>query len=797
MRWIASLLVLGCPVFGALVCGALVSGAPVIGAEATDVRSEDAAAGEPSEESVQFFERHVRPLLAQHCYECHSTQTKTPKGGLRLDSRVAMAIGGDSGPAFISGKPDESLLLQSVRYESYEMPPASKLPEKQIEILARWIELGAPWPNDEATAVSRIGESYDWTTVRNSHWAWQPIRRPPLPTVDKADWPQRPWDHFVLAQLESNGLAVAQPADKRTLLRRVYFDLIGLPPPPDAVEEFVHDSEPAALARVIDRLLGSVQYGERWGRFWLDVARYSDGLGGFLDNAHLPHAFQFRDWVIRSFNRDLPYDTFVRHQIAGDLLGEDESFFGSGFFAIGPTYHSDGGDPDSVAQAKSETLDDRVDTLSRAFLGLTVACARCHDHKFDPIPTRDYYSLAGVFNNTRNAERPLVAEAVVAEYNQAHAQIKELDAQITARDKEVKQDGRQPTAEEAAELEALRAKLTGLKQNAPDKYPVAHTLVDAGSSDMPVALRGNLRKPGEIAPRRFLQILSSAERAVFDQGSGRLQLAAAVVAPDNPLTARVMVNRVWLRHFGRGLVRSPSNFGTLGETPTHPGLLDWLAAEFIQSKWSLKQLHRTIMLSSTYQMSSQFHASNFERDGDNRLLWRMNPRRIDVEAWRDAMLDVTGDLDRTLGGSPTEHLHASRRRTLYSVVSRNGDRFESDAFLRLFDFPSPRATSAKRNTSTVPQQFLFMLNSPFMIERAIALSRRLAGEAEHDAARIDRAYQLLFARPPTPYEQAIGLRFVTAAQPADQFAGKPERALSAWEQYAQILLSANEFMHVR
>ena len=315
---------------------------------------------------------------------------------------------------------------------------------------------------------------------------------------------------------------------------------------------------------------------------------------------------------------------------------------------------------------------------------------------------------------------------------------------------------------------------------------------------MRVALRGNLRKQGEIAPRRFLKILADGDRPQFTQGSGRIELAAAVVGPDNPLTARVIVNRIWLQHFGRALVRSPSNFGTLGQPPTHAELLDWLAVEFVESGWSIKRLHRTIMLSATYQMSSQYNAENFKHDGDNRSIWRMNPRRMDVEAWRDSLLDVVGGLDQTIGGLPTERLLSSRRRTLYSVVSRNGDRFESDEFLRLFDFPSPRATSAKRVTSIVPQQFLFMMNSPFMIERARELARRLAAEAKNDAQRIDRAYRLLFARPPTDREQAIGLRFLTQAkQPNHTATNANEPKLSAWEQYAQTLLSANEFMHVR
>ncbi|HJN08298.1 MAG TPA: DUF1549 domain-containing protein [Pirellulaceae bacterium] len=403
-------------------------------------------------EQIEFFERHVRPLLIEHCYKCHSAKIKKPKGGLRLDGRTLMTKGGDSGTALVPGKPDESLFIESVRYESLEMPPTGKVSDDQLATLVRWVEMGAPWPDDETPQLARDGDPYDWPAVRASHWAWQPIRRPALPAVKSQVWPQQPVDRFVLARLEADGRTVARPADKRTLIRRAYIDLTGLPPSPEAVEAFVIAADPAAFTRVIDQLLGSVHYGERWGRHWLDVARYSDGLGGFLDNSRMPHAFRFRDWVVRCFNGDLPYDKFVTHQIAGDLLSEDESFYGSGFFAIGPTYRSDGGDPDSIAPAKSETLDDRVDTLSRAFFGLTVACARCHEHKFDPIPTQDYYSLAGVFNNTRNAERPLVAQPIVDQYNQAQEQISDHNNRLKNREKELKRDGRKPTAEQEPDV---------------------------------------------------------------------------------------------------------------------------------------------------------------------------------------------------------------------------------------------------------------------------------------------------------------------------------------------------------
>lgn len=647
---------------------------------------------------IEYFEAKVRPLLVKHCYRCHSDQRKEPRGGLRVDQRGFLLKGGDTGPAIVPGKPEKSLLMKAVRWQGVEMPPNGKLSANEIAILEKWIEQGAAWPDAKAVVTDKP-KSYDWEKLRADHWAFRPVQHPPLPKVRMSEWPQNPVDHFVLARLEAAGLEPSPPADARILLRRFYYDLIGLPPTPEETDSFlrtVDQDRQLAITQLVDRLLALPQYGERWGRHWLDVARYSDGFGGFLDNAALPHAWKYRDWVIHALNRDLPYDQFVKQQIAGDLMNNPEAKIAPGFFALGPTYRSDGGDPDSVAQAKSETLDDRIDTLSRGFLALTVSCARCHDHKFDPIPQMDYYSLAGVFNNTRTVQGKNIA---------------------------------------------------------------LHTLADAGSKDMHIALRGNLRKPGEIAPRRFVRILSEDEPKRFTKGSGRLELADAIVHPENPLTARVMVNRIWLHHFGKALVRTPSNFGKLGEAPTHPLLLDWLATHFIQSGWSIKKTHRMILLSATYQMSSHFSEKGFQLDGDNRLVWRYNPRKLDVEAWRDTLLATTGELIDTIGGPPTQNVQ-SPQRTLYFKVSRNGDRFATDEFLRLFDFPLMRATVAKRPTSIVPQQFHFLMNSEFTLKRAKVLASRLQASADDDPTRIDNAYRILFGRIPTSRERALGLTFL-------------------------------------
>ncbi|MGF1577744.1 MAG: PSD1 and planctomycete cytochrome C domain-containing protein [Gemmataceae bacterium] len=654
-------------------------------------------AQEPTEKQTAFFESRIRPLLAKHCYRCHSQKAKRLQAGLFVDSRDGLLKGGDTGTALVPGHPEKSLLITALHYnDKLQMPPRGKLPKREIDLLTEWVKMGAPWPNAKVVKRNADTKIFDWNKARKSHWAWRPVKTPTVPKVRDTTWPKNAIDHFVLAKLETKGMEPSPPAARRTLIRRAYFDLIGLPPSPKEVRAFVADESSDAFGKVVDHLLSSPHYGERWGRHWLDVARHSDGFGGFLDNKPLPHAWKYRDWVVAAFNRDLPYDEFIKQQIAGDLMQKPNSSVAPGFFAVGPTYRSDGGDPDSVAQAKSETLDDRVDTMSRGLLGLTVSCARCHDHKFDPIPTLDYYSLAGVFNNTRTL-----------------------------------QDQKNPL----------------------------HTLKEAGNRDMRVALRGNLRKPGKVAPRRFLRILSGPEPRRFTNGSGRLELAQVIANPDNPLTSRVMVNRIWLHHFGKAIVRTPSNFGTLGEAPTHPKLLDWLADHFVKSGWSIKTMHRTIMLSATYQMSSAYNANHFRMDGDNKWLWRYNLHKLDAEAWRDTLLAVTGELDRELGGQPVTDVH-SRRRTLYFKVSRNGDRFATDELLRLFDFPLMRATIAKRPRSIVPQQYLFLMNSKFMADRARALARRLEASAKDDRTRIENAYQLLFSRKPLSEELRLGVAFL-------------------------------------
>ena len=730
-------------------------------------------------EGEAFFESRIRPVLVEHCYSCHSTKAKKLKAELYLDNREAALKGGESGVIIKPGDVDGSLLIRAMRYkeESLEMPPKAKLPDKVVADFEKWVKMGAPWPKTgDAVIATGIG-GFDFEKFRREHWSFRPVKKPDLPLVANPKWTQRPIDYFVLSRLNEAGMDPAPQADKRTLIRRAYFDLIGLPPTMAQVEEFVSGQK--TWSAVIEELLDSSHYGERWGRHWLDVARYSDGLGGFLDAGALPQAWRYRDWVIASLNHDLPYNEFIRQQIAGDLTEHPKvAAAGTGFFAVGPTYRSDGGDPESKAQALAETLSDRVDTLSRAFLGLTAACARCHDHKFDPITMKDYYALAAVFKNSNVREFPLADAQVVKAYNERQKQIADLDKRIKAEQRGLK-TGKGNS--ESIDLDAAKKQLAELKKTAPAKYDYFHALGESGSADMHIAIRGDLRKKGELVARRFPELFPGSLEELYKTGSGRKELAASVVDPRNPLTSRVFVNRVWQWHFGEALVRSPSNFGMLGEKPTHPAMLDWIASEFMRNGWSIKWLHRLIMNSAAYRMSSAHNEKHFDRDGDNRLLWRMNPRRLEVEIWRDSLLAVSGRLDRSLGGAPVNEILNSKRRTIYGTVSRNGDRFVSEKFLRTFDFPAARSTSPGRTASTVPQQYLFMMNSRFLNDCATSLAGGLRTSSPEIPAQIRAAYRIVFQREPDAFERKIAAQYLAAG--------------GSLEQFAQNLLSAEEFRY--
>lgn len=1181
-------------------------------------------AAEPDVAGIEFFESRIRPILVTHCEECHSSASKSLKGGLQLDHREGVTRGGESGPVIVPGQPESSLLLKALKYDGVEMPPKGRLPAAVVADFEQWIKLGAPDPRDRPAAgqtSSKVSfaEASQW-------WSFQPPVRVTLPQVQRQHWSQRNLDRFVLSKLEQQKLQPSPIADRHTLIRRAYFDLIGLPPTPDEVAAFVADGSPNAFATVVDRLLESPHYGERWGRHWLDVARYGEDQAHTFKARNYPQGFRYRDWVVDALNRDLPYNRFVAEQIAGDLLGspgEPGRLAALGLFALGPVYYQDNGEQ---AKALADEWDDRVDTLTRGVLGLTVSCARCHDHKFDPISMADYYGLAGVFSSSEYQERPIVSQDVVDQKNRAETSVKEQqlkvdrfldiearqlrptlvsdipqymkaawkvlsqqkskpnDKRLTriAKDDQVselllkrwidvlgaapekqiahpylaawyewygKQDlgrDRANDAETLAHIQQLatdfqllvQARLpqreslfaefgenvafvttedravvepgviplgnlfddpTGVSLSAaisidkfcavatekslgvdrvvqgwghqtkiaPDiefeftnlgsddrshggvvndgwdatggirtqgkSFPsnagrteqgigmhanalitfdldelrqagllpadqafvfrsdraglnddvfgsgpsahlavivsrphrkkdvydgimagyvngqamkiaendrvyyfsgeipaplkadgkfarfevpipadarfltlvstgaaigasensinsdhtaysgarlelnplpaslaiadaqpasalspegdhqqarldamllselfydqgllalpgseadkrlpepatqqlvqlrtefdrrkkesdgiqvhMAHSLMDGQGRDLKIYLQGNPTKPGDVAPRSMPVVFTGGERKpLAAKGSGRAELATAITSRDNPLTARVIVNRVWRGHFGVGLVKTPSNFGHLGDRPSHPELLDDLAVQFMDSGWSLKWLHREILLSATYQQSSAFRAAASDIDPENILLWRMNRRRLEVEPWRDAMLAVTGELDRTVGGPPSDlGQSGNRRRTLYAFISRH----QLNDLLRLFDFPDPNITSDRRSVTTVPLQQLFVLNSDFMAQRAKALAARLEMLAGTDnSARIHQAFLWLYSRPPTAEEVTLGQSFLQTVSSESPDGKVDTKVLTPWEQYLLALLGTNEFSFI-
>jgi mono/diheme cytochrome c family protein len=746
----------------------------------TSILAVRAAEPPATPQGLEFFEKHVRPVLVENCQSCHGA--KKQQGGLRLDSRSALLKGGDNGPAVVVSEPDKSLLLQAVRQEGErKMPPKTKLSAPAIDALAQWVRLGAPWPEAAIPASPGVAE------VRGRHWAFQPIKNPTPPTLKDAQGVSNPIDAFIRHGLEGKGLKPSRQADRRTLIRRATFDLLGLPPTPEEVTAFENDPAPDAFARLIDRLLASPRYGERWGRHWLDVARYADSKGYvFTEERRYPYAYTYRDYVIRSFNEDLPYDQFIVQQLAADLLpqGEDKRPLAAlGFLTLGRRFLNN----------PHDIIDDRIDVTMRGLQGLTVACARCHDHKFDPIPTRDYYSLYGVFASSNEPkDLPLIlSPAATEEYRKFETELKQRE-QVAAEYRQAhKAELEAKNRKFEDELRKLQKKVDEWKVTGPGSPPRAMVLNDNVSPFQPAVFqRGNPNKRGEQVPRQYLEVLAGPQRKPFMQGSGRLELARTIASKDNPLTARVMVNRVWMLHFGHGLVRTPGDFGLRGDAPTHPELLDWLAYQFVDQGWSIKKLHRLILLSATYQQVSEDNATGRGLDTENRLLWKMNRKRLELEPLRDALLTAAGRLDLTMGGPPVDILARpfSTRRTVHGFI----DRQNLPGIFRTFDFASPDASTQQRHTTTVPQQALFLMNSPFVVEQAKAFVARadvtgLGG----DEARIDRLHRLAYGRPADPEEIALGLKFLKAVATPDK-----GTKLSAWEQYGQVLLLANEFAFV-
>ena len=892
------------------------------------------AEAKPDAAGIEYFEKNVRPVLADSCYECHASTSRRVKGKLTLDTYEGFHKGGESGSLVVKGKPDESLLIKAVRHasEDLQMPPKKKLSDEQIKAMEQWVSMGAPYPEPKGGVKTTVGD----IAKAREFWSFVAPKEQAIPAVKNEAWAKTEIDRFILAKLEAKGLAPSAPADKRTLIRRATFDLTGLPPTMEEVKAFEADESPSAFEKVIDRLLASPHYGERWGRYWLDVARYADSKGYvFQEERRYPYAYTYRDWVINALNEDMPYDQFVQYQIAADRMVKENPtdtrhLAAMGFLTLGRRFLNN----------QPDIIDDRMDVVTRGTMGLTVSCARCHDHKFDPISIKDYYSLYGVFASSNEPrELPLIGDPSKAEAK------KEYEAELAKRQKVVndflkERHGaivgklRSAGSIEAYLIAANEAKsadeqgLRGLAQkyslrrglierfrnqlkaSAENKEPVfalwhayaaiaekefgekaggvvqqnwekanpvisaafaekppaslkevaatygkilaehdkAEKLADSAAEEIRLALhgdgvalkvavgeveqifdrddrdkarnlrnkvealsathpgaparamvlndlpnpveprvfiRGNAGNPGDQVPRQFLEILSPNGRTPFKEGSGRLELAKLITSPENPLTARVIVNRVWTWHFGQGVVRTPSDFGTRGDAPTHPELLDHLAVRFVKEGWSLKKLHKWIMLSAVYQQSSdgprdvQVAMRHSTADPENTLLWRFNRRRLDFEATRDSILAVSGELDRSIGGRAVDIVGVSPRRTIYGFI----DRQNLPGVFRAFDFASPDSHSPQRFVTTVPQQALFMMNSPFVVERAKkVLEREEIKSAADDRAKVIKLYEFAYARQPSAEEISMALRFVANAD--------------AWPRLAQVLLISNEFIFV-
>ena len=777
---------------------------------------------------TQFFESKIRPVLSEQCYKCHSQNSEKVKGGLLLDTREGLLKGGESGLAIVPGDPEKSLLIKAIRYldPDLQMPPkGKKLSDAQIADLVAWVKMGAPDPR-VATLAQKA-----WSDSAKSHWAWQPLKKSAVPEVKDTAWAKTPVDNFILAKLDEKDLKPNPPADKLTLIRRATFDLIGLPPTAQEVADFVKDDSADAFAKVVDRLLASPHYGERWGRHWLDVARYSDTKGQVKRNredANYPFAWTYRDYVIRSFNEDKPYNVFIIEQLAADKIPSSKSnpsnLCALGFITLG----------DRFMGMQNDIINDRIDVVTKGFLGLTVTCARCHDHKFDPIPTKDYYSFHGIFASC--AEPPV--EPVVMKitpdptysdyYKQRMALEAEKDA-IQARFRAARRSRNREAIKGLQRDERLnQSAISKLELTHPGAPPRAMVLEDIlKPKNSPVFIRGDAGNKGEVVPRQFLQVLSGAYRPAFTNGSGRLELAHAIVSKSNPITPRVMVNRVWLHHFGEGFVPTPDDFGTMSESPSHPELLDYLAAQFVEDGWSIKKLHRLIMLSSVYQESSVNNPRFAQVDPNNRLLWRANIRRLEFESLRDSLLAIGGNLDLSMYGKPVDLKKEpySMRRTVYGFV----DRSDVADVLVNFDFANPDLPTGRRHETTVPQQALFLMNSPLVVEQAKKLvSRPEFANFKEDEERVKSLYEAICQRPARPEEIQLGVDFISdksdtnsvasadeAVQPVTndseprkknkekQLARKKfargensqmrkREPLKAWEEYAHALLQANE-----
>lgn len=866
-------------------------------------------AEEADPQRVAFFEKNIRPVLVAQCYKCHSAEGKT-KGGLLVDTRDGIRRGGETGHAVVPGNTEESLILSALRHEDFEMPPGNKLSSEIIANFETWIKMGAPDPR-EGKAGSGGKRVIDIEAGRK-FWAFQPVRPPQIPAVQNAAWPLAAIDRFVLAALERAELAPVADAEAAELVRRIFFDLTGLPPSPDAVLEWTtrlttSSAEPAAgtinsgtvnsatinqtaLADLIDGLLASPQFGERWGRHWLDVVRYADSNGN-ADNAPFPHAWRYRNWVIDAFNADMPFDRFLVEQLAGDLLPyaspaqRNQLLVATGFLALGSKPRAQ-----NNPNFQMDVVSEQIDVMSSAMLGLTVGCARCHDHKFDPIPTAEFYSLAGIFGSTqtlfgndvrgnngnRNVQAGLIElleiDPQVAQARQEFAaklgvltaaqkevtkelaklgvnvgqagdkkknkaasaqnrlQIRKLQerlamaqqnkaaakqiAQIKKRLAELGADAEADAnaellvakADDSSEVQALKAQLRQLgdevktlQEQAPPSVAQAMGVREGKPADCAICIAGESTDRGPIVPRGLISVVSERQPPQIPaDASGRLQLAEWIASANNPLTARVMANRIWQHLFGKGIVASVDNFGELGERPTHPELLDCLAAEFVAGKWSVKRQIRMVMLTRAYQLSSRHAAGNYSKDPDNTWLWRKTPRRLDAEELRDAILAFSGEIEMTRGGaetggsSPPQSRTNGRFRSMYLPVVRNG---EPEVF-RLFDFADPSIVVGAREETTVPAQSLFLLNNEFVVRQSRAAAARILKDVDGD--KLDRVFLFAYGRRPTAAQRTRSEQFLQEMQNSlsESEQNAQRRELSAWSALCQSLIASAEFRYL-
>jgi hypothetical protein len=795
---------------------------------------------EATPEQIAFFEKNIRPILVEKCVICHSKADNKTRGGLAMDTREGLRAGGESGLVIVPGKPEQSLLLRALKHTGeLKMPPSKKPDEDPVKLedhvianFEKWIKDGAADPRS-GKAVARHLD----IEKGKEHWAFKPIANPPVPTPKQGDWAKTDIDRFLLAAMEAKKLKPVEDADARTLVRRLCFDLTGLPPTPEQVESFVTDAakdRAAAIEKLVDKLLASPAFGERWGRHWLDVARYAESSGKD-QNVVYPFAWRYRDYVIASLNADKPYDVFLKEQIAGDLLpAKDDSHraemqIATGFLAIG----SKAVGTNNPREFRMDLVDEQLDTMAQGMLGLTIACARCHDHKFDPIPQKDYYALAGIFTSSDTRfggsrslqvrqissllELPKVDSVVDGnkrtpeEFARLKTQLEDAKKALTTAQEEQRNatnaiNGFLRVAFARAQVDTLTKQVGYYDAEGNSKKMAMGVVEGFRIADTAVLERGDVAKPGEVARRGFPQVLRTGKEPAIARGSGRLELANWVASADNQLTSRVIANRVWLHLFGHGLVHTPDNFGFQGEAPTHPELLDHLARAFVADGWSIKKFVKRLVLTRAYQMASATNVPQQQVDPDNDWFWRQDKKRLEAEALRDALLAVSGKLDTTppVGsplarnldgivrgpggfggpgrpggfGAPAE----SRNRAIYLPIIRDNP----GEFLSLFDFADSNSVTGQRSVTTVPTQALYLMNNPFVQAQADAFAGRLSGD--NDEAKVKSAFQLAFGRDPRGSEMKIVEKL------SAKYAGKPKSEL--WTVFCQALLASAEFRTV-